>query len=255
MQLHKNKILIFSAVYIASLIVIASIFAMWHNAQLAKGPDGYLIFLLLLLALVAVISFFYLAVFRSCRKEIEEKTAAEASALIEANQESEIVKEDEYVKESFDKKAFIESILPGNTKSIDEFCEETLRKLAAKLAVVQGIFYLKTGAEETFEPVSLYAYYSDKTPPRFKSGETLPGQALKDKRILIVQNIPENYVPVTSGLGSGKPKTLVLIPVIAENDPVGLIEIAVFSSVEGEMEPALKELGAIIGKKIIKLMN
>ncbi len=256
MQLHKNKILIFSAVYIASLIVISSLFGMWHNMQLKNATKDYLLFLLLLVILILIVSSLFITLFNKYRKEIEEKEALERiKASAEEQQSPELTLQEEKVKETFDKDAFISGILPSSKKSAAEYCEEVLQKLAAKMEIVQGLFYLKSKESDAFEPVSLYAYYSDKTPPVFKIGESLPGQTVKDKRVVVIQNIPENYVPVVSGLGSSKPKTLVMIPVTSENEPVGLIEIAVFTTVDHEVEPALKELGAIIGKNIIKLIK
>lgn len=256
MQLHKNKILIFSAVYIASLVVIASLFGMWHNLQLKNATKDYHMFLLLLLLLLIILSWLYFTLFNKFRKEIEEKEALELSnASTEDQPNQEAIQPEEKTKEIFDKEAFISAIVPTSRKSVNDFCEEVLQKMAAKMGIVQGVFYLKQKESELFEPVSLYAYYSDKTPPVFKFGESLPGQAVKDKRVVVIQNIPDNYIPVVSGLGSSKPKTLVMIPVISENEPVGLIEIAVFTSIDAEVEPALKESGAIIGKNIIKLIK
>jgi prepilin signal peptidase PulO-like enzyme (type II secretory pathway) len=255
MQLHKNKILIFSATYIVSLIVIASLFGMWHNTQIKDATNDYLQFLVMLVLLIAIVSFLYFSLFKVYRKEIEEREISESGHSENDQQSSETTLKEEKTKETFDKEGFISGILPSSRKPLAEYCEETLQNLAGKMGIVQGLFYIKSKESENFEPLSFYAYYSDKKPPVFKIGESLPGQSVKDKRVVVIQDIPDNYIPVVSGLGSGKPKTLVMIPVIAEGEPVGLIEITVFTSVDTELEPALKELGAIIGKNIIKLMK
>ncbi|HEX3006519.1 MAG TPA: GAF domain-containing protein [Bacteroidales bacterium] len=141
-----------------------------------------------------------------------------------------------------------------NRKDINQYCESILQNLARNLNIVQGVFYIKKRNEENFEAAAHYAYYSDETPPSFRVGETLPGQAVKDNRIVAIQNIPENYISVVSGLGNSKPRNLIMVPVYANKEPVGLIEFAVFTSLDTDIESALKEISVIIGKNILKLM-
>lgn len=252
MQLHKNKILVTSIIYVAALLLLAAVFGQWHNQNL-NGTGNYTAFVVLLFLVVACLSWLFISIFKEFKKENQELVAS-AEAEITEVEITETEQSEEKVIETFDKEAFIKAIVPLNSRNTIEFSEATLHNIATKLKVVQGLFYLKNG-EEAFEPIARYAYYSDTTPPSFKFGESLPGQALKDKRVVIIQHIPENYIPVVSGLGSGKPKNLIMIPVYANSEPVGLIEVATFSNVETEMESALKDLGETIGKIIIKLMK
>jgi len=254
MQLDKNKILVSSAVYIASLAVAAAMFGLWHNAQLKNGNTNHPSFIVFTVLIVLFLSWFYYIIFNAYRKKIEEKTSMEPDVETELLG-NELAVSEEKTTESFNKEDFIAGILPANKTTLNIYCEEILLNLAKKLNIVQGLFYIKPKTEETFEPIALYAYYSDKKPSAFIVGEGLPGQAIKDKRVVIIQNIPENYVPVVSGLGTGKPKNLLMLPVLADNEPVGLIEVTVFSAINYELEPTLKELGGIIGKNIIKLMK
>jgi hypothetical protein len=252
MPLHKNKILTVSVAYVGSLAVIISLFGLWHNMQLKNNSGEYLWFTVLLVTLVVLFSWFYSAILKAYRENIPE-------AITLVSETENIVKETEIAEdktqENFDKDAFVTGIVPSGKNDIAEFCEGILQNLAGKLNVVQGLFYLKPKDKATYEPVARYAYYSETKPPVFKIGEGLTGQSIQDKRVVIIPNVPESYIPVVSGLGSAKPKNLIMIPVLYENEPVGLIEIAVFSAIDTGMEPALKELGGIIGKNIIKLMK
>ncbi|MDM5179013.1 response regulator [Massilia sp. DJPM01] len=60
---------------------------------------------------------------------------------------------------------------------------------------------------------------------RFNGADTLVGQALLSKRPIVLGNLPDHYLKVSSGIGSGSPRHLVLIPV--DNDGVanGVIEL------------------------------
>ncbi|ATQ74281.1 two-component system sensor histidine kinase/response regulator [Massilia violaceinigra] len=58
----------------------------------------------------------------------------------------------------------------------------------------------------------------------YDGADTLVGQALLSKRAIVMGNLPDHYLKVSSGIGSGSPRHLVLIPV--DNDGVanGVIE-------------------------------
>jgi hypothetical protein len=254
MPLHQNKILISSAVYVASLAVITIISGMWHNLQLKNGSGNDLSFIVLVILAVGSLSWFYYTIFKEYRKKETAQAPSEISAPKEETPDKP-ADNPENAAEIFDKDAFISGILPSNKKNVNEYCEGVLRNLAGKLGIVQGLFYARLNGDETYEAIARYAYYSDEVPPVFKIGETLPGQALKDRRIITLQNIPESYIPVVSGLGSSQPSTLVMVPVYADREPVGLIELAVFKKIGPEVEPALNELSRIVGKSLINLMN
>lgn len=253
MPLYKNKILLSSIVYIACLLTIASIFGMWHNLQLINKTGNYIYFILLVFLAVTFISWFYFTIFKLYRKEISEIESMEP-VLVSEVIISEITPSEESSIKTFDKEAFILDILPSNKKGVSHYCEAILQNLAVKLNIVQGLFYIKE-ENDTFKAIARYAFYSEDLPPSFKIGENIPGQAMKDRRIVIIQNIPDQYIPVVSGLGKSKPKSLVMIPVFADNEPVGLMEIAVFKTIDPDIEPALKELSGIIGENLIKLMK
>lgn len=252
MQWHKNIILISSAVYAVFIVVMAIIFGMWHNSNLQTGFNKNLVFLLLIFLATTFSTWFYFIIFNVYRKE-NRKNEPELTSIVGDIEKEVEEQSEENVTVSFDKDAFISGINPIGKQSLKDFGETLLQNLANKLEVVQGIFYVKKSEENIYEPVATYAYYSNDNLPIVKVGEALPGQALKDKRVLIIQNIPEDYISVLSGLGNGKPKSIIMIPVLSNNEPIGLIEVAVFKSVDAYFEPALKELGAVVGKTLIKL--
>jgi len=255
MQWHKNKLLVSSAIYAASLLVVAIIFGLWHNSQIGGKIEHNLLFVSLIFITLALYSWFYFIIFKIDRKEkvhIEENIKTVDIDL--PDKIIETIADDKAI-ESFDKEIFINEILADNKKILSEYCESVLKNLANKLNIVIGLFYIKNKSDERFESIARYAYYSDTTPPDFILGESLPGQAVKDKKVLIISNVPESYLPVISGLGSSKPRNIVMIPVVANNEPVGLIEVAMFKPMEQTMEPVLRDLGLSIGKDLIKLLK
>lgn len=63
----------------------------------------------------------------------------------------------------------------------------------------------------------------DKT---FKTGEGLIGQVLESKKSLIINDFPDDYLNICSGLGETKPRFLLVLPCLYNDVVHGVIEIA-----------------------------
>ncbi|NHZ87933.1 response regulator [Massilia sp. CCM 8733] len=59
---------------------------------------------------------------------------------------------------------------------------------------------------------------------RFNGADTLVGQTLVSNRPIVMGNLPEHYLKVSSGIGSGSPRHLVLIPVDNDGAANGVAE-------------------------------
>ncbi len=62
-------------------------------------------------------------------------------------------------------------------------------------------------------------------------GEGLVGQAALENKPIVLKEIPENYLNVTSAIGSSKPNQIVLLPLVTDNAVKGVIEIGFFDRV------------------------
>lgn len=59
----------------------------------------------------------------------------------------------------------------------------------------------------------------------FNPGESLVGQAAATKRVIHLDDVPDNYLKVTSGLGDAKPRHIVLLPINHDGDVNGVVEL------------------------------
>ena len=50
----------------------------------------------------------------------------------------------------------------------------------------------------------------------FRLGEGLVGEAALDKRIFLIDNLPEEHIKVTSGLGVSSPRNLLVAPILVD---------------------------------------
>ncbi|MBW4602747.1 MAG: HAMP domain-containing protein [Calothrix sp. FI2-JRJ7] len=107
-----------------------------------------------------------------------------------------------------------------------------LSELAPLVTAQQGLFYLMEAVEnhpQFLKLISSYAYRERKNlSNRFFLGEGLVGQcALEKERILLTQ-VPDDYIKISSGLGESIPLNVVVLPVLFEGQVTAVIELASF---------------------------
>jgi methyl-accepting chemotaxis protein len=116
----------------------------------------------------------------------------------------------------------------GNQQDLfDKF----LRKLINYLEANQGGLFLinDTGEKPTVELVASYAYSKKKyQEKKFGLHEGLIGQCIKENATLYLEEVPEGYVHITSGLGEALPKALLIVPIKTNEKVLGAVEVASF---------------------------
>ena len=114
-------------------------------------------------------------------------------------------------------------------KDLDKLCNTIIGELIQHTNAQQGAVYLteKEDTQEYLKMVGCYAYdrykFIDKT---IQLGEGIVGQSWIEKKPIILKEIPENYSLIASGIGQAHPKFVVIIPMIANEEVTGIIEIA-----------------------------
>lgn len=88
-----------------------------------------------------------------------------------------------------------------------------------------GAMYLKN-EEDSFNMIGSYAFSRQNgSNGAIKLGEGLVGQAAQQKETIIMDNIPENYIKVRSGLGEITPKNILVCPLLYDDKIMGVIEV------------------------------
>lgn len=118
-----------------------------------------------------------------------------------------------------------------------------LQELGDKvLGFLSGYLDAKVGAmfiedEGVFRRCATYAAATDSVPESFLPGEGLLGQAAKDGHPMIVNDVPDGYLKLGSGLGSSNPRHLLVVPLKLEGLVNSVIEIGFFHRVrESDLE-------------------
>jgi CheY-like chemotaxis protein len=132
---------------------------------------------------------------------------------------------------------------------LDAIAERVLAFLTEYLHAPVGALYVVDAAGH----LSRYAAYAldagAQTEMTDSTGNLL-AQAARDKRPLRVDDVPEGYLPVTSALGRGAPRTLLVAPALADDVVQGAVELGFFRSVDGTDEELLARISEALGMAI-----
>ena len=126
-----------------------------------------------------------------------------------------------------------------------------LSELAPLVSAQHGVFYIMeepAGSETRLKMLSSYAYKERKNIAReWKIGEGLVGQCAYEKQRILLTNVPDDYVQITSGLGEAKPLNIVVLPIIFEGKVKAIIELASFEHYSPIHQTFLDQLAESIG--------
>ncbi len=117
-------------------------------------------------------------------------------------------------------------------------------------AIMGGFFLLETDehtGEEYLELVSCYAFQEKRqVKRRIPIDVGLYARVVKEKQIIYVDDVPDNYQPIATALLEVKPKTLVLLPLLFLDEVVGVIEIGSLNKFEDYKLEFLEEVAHYI---------
>jgi hypothetical protein len=114
-------------------------------------------------------------------------------------------------------------------KSVQELSAVVIHFLADYLNAEVGAFYLfnDDGSKTYLERSATHAcVLTDEMPRRFTAQAGLLGQLLTEKKPIVIQEAPPDYLQVKSGLGHSQPYQVLLMPILYENQLKGALELA-----------------------------
>ncbi|HUQ56323.1 hybrid sensor histidine kinase/response regulator [Lentzea sp.] len=123
--------------------------------------------------------------------------------------------------------ARISGLMQGR-RDLGVVAELVMDELTPLVSAQFGAFYLADDAEDRQELrlISSYGHSGDAQPTRFRFGQSLVGQAARSRRTIAVDEMPADYVAISSGLGRTAPVNLVVLPIVVEDQVLGVIELA-----------------------------
>jgi methyl-accepting chemotaxis protein len=150
-----------------------------------------------------------------------EKELRERQSLMERSQwlESNLSRFDDLMRQYYD-------------NSLENFSEAIMLELATLLKATQGAFYVFDESEQILRMTGGYAC-TIKTVKKaeFKVGEGVLGQIIKTKKYVLIPDLPVDTNLVESGLTKVRSKSLVIMPMLYNEDIQGVVEIAVLDDI------------------------
>ncbi len=184
--------------------------------------------------------------------------SSELESIKQEKRQKKEEKNEEKQRESSDKEKELAGkarhMLPNTEKfsEVNQYAEQLLKNIANEMEMVQGIVYVKEYNEDLFTDKAKYAYFREEPPENFKLGETMPGQVAKNKKMIKLEKIPENYIKIVSGLGEASPRNLVIFPVILKDEAIGIIELAFFKTIDRNTEILFEKLAENLKEPLYK---
>jgi hypothetical protein len=152
--------------------------------------------------------------------------------------------------------ALVNNMVPkGKFQSQENFAKKLLSNMADEIGLVQGIIYIAEKGKKSFRFLAGYALTSEDPVPGFKPGENLTGQTVQTQEVMIVDDIPESYFNIESGLGKSKPGSLVLIPIVEKKRSIGLLELAIFMEVHDKQRKIFSALNKPVADKLMQIQK
>jgi signal transduction histidine kinase/HAMP domain-containing protein/CheY-like chemotaxis protein len=128
--------------------------------------------------------------------------------------------------------------------------ELIMDELAPLVGAQHGTFFLaeSVDGDTQLRLIAGYGLRADKPAPiQYRLGQSLIGQVARSKRSIIVGNLPEGYVKISSGLGEAPPANLAVLPILFEDQVLGVVELASFSSFSPVQTDFLEQLTETLG--------
>jgi PAS domain S-box-containing protein len=161
-----------------------------------------------------------------------------------------------YINEGLAKFA---DILRSNNNDFVALGDAFIKEFVKYLNAIQGGFFIYNDADKSLPVLDLLSAFAfDRKKYLQKSvalGQGLVGTCAKEKQSINLTEIPKGYITITSGLGDTPPDNLLLIPVIHEEEVIGVIEIASLNRFKDYEIAFAEEVAHDLGATIITSRN
>ena len=155
-------------------------------------------------------------------REVQKKMKEIYEEQQRYNKENEIRS---YVNEGL---ARFSEILRIHGDNLGKLTDEFIKNLVKYLNAIQGgIFIVDEKDNNLLRLNSSFAYDRKKYNSKdVQIGEGLVGTCAQEKKSIHINEIPSDYITITSGLGDAPPDNLLLLPMLQDDQLLGVIEIA-----------------------------
>jgi putative methionine-R-sulfoxide reductase with GAF domain len=242
---YKLSLLLATLFAIGVMASFYQIYRLPHNLMLADGYQPVMLNVYLIPGITFLIGAFAVWVGINYKNEVivyrDKQLQADVSARENADANLSTISLDP-VKDSLKQ--------VSGEKNITQ---SALHAICKQLSAGQGAIYLLKEEEGKRKLILSSGYalnIAESAVISFEIGEGLVGQAAATGKTLYVDDVPDGYVKIISGLGSASPRYL-MIAILKHQDAVlGAMEIASFSAFQDHQRKFIEDSAQLIADKI-----
>ncbi|OPC78459.1 hybrid sensor histidine kinase/response regulator [Embleya scabrispora] len=177
--------------------------------------------------------------------ELKDNINAMVGSLRETTRANE---EQDWLKSNL---ARVSALMQGH-RDLAVVAELVMDELTPLVSAQYGAFYLAEdgGTGTGLRLIGSYGLgVDDAHASLIPPGRTLVGQAARSRRTLAVSDIPADYV-ISSGLGRAAPTALIVLPIVVEDQVLGVIELASITAFTAVHRDFLDQLMETVGVNV-----
>ena len=142
--------------------------------------------------------------------------------------------------------------------NLHELSRQMIRELVNYTEADVGALFLSVdeNGEETGQLAMYGSYAFDREKyieKRFQFGEGLVGRAALEKDVISITDLPPDYIRIRSGLGEGVPSSILLVPVMVDNNVLGVIELASLGEFPAYQVEFIRQLSDVLAITLAKV--
>ena len=148
--------------------------------------------------------------------------------------------------------ARIGSLLQGH-RDLSAVAELIMDELIPLVNAQHGTFFLAegTGADRKLNLIAGYGLRADiEAPSQVRLGQSLIGQVAKTRKPIVLTDVPADYIRISSGIGDATPLNLIVLPIVFEDQVLGVIEAGSFFPFNQVHKDFLEQLMETIGVNV-----
>ena len=145
-------------------------------------------------------------------------------------------------------------ILRQNNDNMEKLSYDIISNLVKYCDANQGGLFIINDDDENnkfIEMASAYAFSRKKfLEKKIEMGVGLVGRAIQESETIYITDIPDNYITITSGLGDDNPKSILIVPLVVNDEVYGVIEMASFKDFEKYQIEFVERIGENIASTL-----
>ncbi|CAK0745535.1 Histidine kinase [Gammaproteobacteria bacterium] len=135
------------------------------------------------------------------------------------------------------------SLALQKAEELASFARHTVSNLVPLLEAGIGVLHIWSEERGRFELMGSYGHTERRSAQTsFKIGEGLAGQCALEQTAIILDEVPADFMRITSGIGEAVPRVLLATPIISRGKVIAVLEIGAFKPFRAAQQALLDEV-------------